>query len=133
MQMAILVLIGLGAGMSSGLFGIGGGVLIVPALVYLLRVPGNVVIGTSLFQVVFVAANVTFLQAIQVGSVDIVLTLLLLAGGVVGAQFGAQMGTKLRGEETRALLGMLVLSVALGLLYDLVRTPENLFAIGPVP
>jgi uncharacterized membrane protein YfcA len=70
---------------------------------------------------------------VQVGSVDIVLTLLLLAGGVVGAPFGAAMGTKLRGEETRALLGLLVLSVALGLLYDLVRTPENLFAIGPVP
>ena len=79
------------------------------------------------------SANVTLLQAVQVGSVDIVLTLLLLAGGVVGAQFGAQMGTKLRGEESRALLGMLVLSVALGLLYGLVRTPENLFAIGPVP
>jgi len=113
--------------------GVGGGFMLVPAMIYLLGMPTSVVIGTSLFQVVFVSANVTLLQAVQVGSVDIVLTLLLLAGGVVGAQFGAQMGTKLRGEETRALLGMLVLSVALGLLYDLVRTPENLFAIGPVP
>jgi hypothetical protein len=74
---------------------------------------------------------VTLLQAVQVGSVDIVLTLLLLLGGVIGAQFGAKMGTRLRGEETRALLGALVLSVALSLLWGMVRTPDDLFAIGP--
>jgi uncharacterized membrane protein YfcA len=83
--------------------------------------------------VVFVTANVTFLQAIQVGSVDVVLTLLLLAGGVAGAQFGAAMGGKLRGEETRALLGALVLSVAAALLWDLLSVPDQLFVIGPVP
>ena len=127
------LLVGFAIGILSAVMGVGGGFMLVPAMIYLLGMPTSVVIGTSLFQVVFVSANVTLLQAVQVGSVDIVLTLLLLAGGVVGAQFGAQMGTKLRGEETRALLGMLVLSVALGLLYDLVRTPENLFAIGPVP
>lgn len=125
--------VGFGIGILSAVMGVGGGFMLVPAMIYLLGMPTSVVIGTSLFQVVFVAANVTLLQAIQVGSVDIVLTLLLLAGGVAGAQFGAAMGTRLRGEETRALLGLLVLSVALGLLYDLVRAPENLFAIGPVP
>lgn len=127
------LLVGFGIGILSAVMGVGGGFMLVPAMIYLLGMPTSVVIGTSLFQVVFVSANVTLLQAVQVGSVDIVLTLLLLAGGVAGAQFGASMGTKLRGEETRALLGLLVLSVALGLLYDLVRTPENLFAIGPVP
>jgi uncharacterized membrane protein YfcA len=81
--------------------------------------------------VVFVTANVTLLQAWQVGSVDIVLTMLLLLGGVIGAQFGAAMGGKLRGEETRALLGLLVLGVALSLLVGLLRTPANLFSIGP--
>ncbi len=127
------LLVGFGIGILSAVMGVGGGFMLVPAMIYLLGMPTSVVIGTSLFQVVFVSANVTLLQALQVGSVDIVLTMLLLAGGVVGAQFGAQMGTKLRGEETRALLGLLVLGVALGLLWDLVRAPENLFSIGPVP
>lgn len=127
------LLVGFGIGILSAVMGVGGGFMLVPAMIYLLGMPTSVVIGTSLFQVVFVAANVTLLQAIQVGSVDIVLTLLLLAGGVAGAQFGAAMGTRLRGEETRALLGLLVLAVALGLLYDLVRAPESLFTVGPVP
>lgn len=127
------LLVGMGIGVLSAVMGVGGGFMLVPAMIYLLGMPTSVVIGTSLFQVVFVSANVTLLQALQVGSVDIVLTMLLLAGGVVGAQFGASMGAKLRGEETRALLGLLVLSVALGLLYNLVRTPESLFTIGPAP
>jgi uncharacterized membrane protein YfcA len=125
------LLVGFFIGVLSAVMGVGGGFMLVPAMIYLLGMPTSVVIGTSLFQVVFVAANVTLLQAWQVGSVDIVLTLLLLAGGVAGAQFGASMGTKLRGEETRALLGLLVLAVALGLAWDLIRAPENLFAIGP--
>lgn len=125
------LLVGFGIGILSAVMGVGGGFMLVPAMIYLLGMPTSVVIGTSLFQVVFVSANVTLLQAWQVGSVDIVLTLLLLAGGVVGAQFGAAMGTKLRGEETRALLGLLVLSVALGLAWDLVREPASLFTIGP--
>lgn len=125
--------IGFGIGILSAVMGVGGGFMLVPAMIYLLGMPTSVVIGTSLFQVVFVSANVTFLQAIQVGSVDIVLTLLLLAGGVAGAQFGAAMGTRLRGEETRALLGALVLAVAGALLWDLLRTPTRLFVIGPVP
>ncbi|WP_137127705.1 sulfite exporter TauE/SafE family protein [Roseomonas sp. HF4] len=124
--------VGFGIGILSAVMGVGGGFMLVPAMIYLLGMPTSVVIGTSLFQVVFVSANVTLLQAIQVGSVDIVLTLLLLAGGVAGAQFGAAMGTKLRGEETRALLGLLVLAVAIGLAWGLVSPPENLFAIGPV-
>jgi uncharacterized membrane protein YfcA len=127
------VLVGFGIGVLSAVMGVGGGFMLVPAMIYLLGMPTAVVIGTSLFQVVFVAANVTLLQAVQTGSVDIVLTLLLLIGGVAGAQFGASMGTRLRGEETRALLGLLVLSVALSLLWGLVVTPDSLFAIGPIP
>jgi uncharacterized membrane protein YfcA len=127
------LLIGFLIGLLSAVMGVGGGFMLVPAMIYLLGMPTAVVIGTSLFQVVFVTANVTFLQAVQVGSVDIVLTMLLLAGGVAGAQFGAAMGGKLRGEETRALLGALVLSVAVALLWDLLRVPEQLFVIGPAP
>jgi uncharacterized membrane protein YfcA len=125
--------IGFAIGILSAVMGVGGGFMLVPAMIYLLGMPTSVVIGTSLFQVVFVAANVTFLQAVQLGSVDIVLTLLLLVGGVAGAQFGAAMGTKLRGEETRALLGALVLAVAGALLWDLLRSPTQLFVIGPAP
>ncbi len=125
------LLAGFFIGVLSAIMGVGGGFMLVPVMIYLLGMPTAVVIGTSLFQVVFVTANVTLLQAVQVGSVDVVLTLLLLLGGVIGAQFGAKMGTKLRGEETRALLGALVLAVALSLLWGLVRRPDAFFVIGP--
>ncbi len=127
------LLVGLSIGMLSAIMGVGGGFMLVPAMIYVLGIPTSVVIGTSLFQVVFVSANVTLLQALQTGAVDIVLVLLLLAGGVAGAQFGAAMGTRLRGEETRALLGLLVLAVAGSLLWELVRTPESPFVIAPLP
>jgi uncharacterized membrane protein YfcA len=125
------MLVGFGIGVLSAIMGVGGGFMLVPAMIYVLGMPTTTTIGTSLFQVTFVSANVTLLQALQTGSVDIVLTLLLLAGGVAGAQFGAAMGTKLRGEETRALLGLLVLSVAARLLWDLLQTPGSLYFLGP--
>lgn len=125
--------IGFAIGFLSAIMGVGGGFMLVPAMIYLLGMPTLTVIGTSLFQVVFVAANVTILQAWQNGTVDVVLTLLLVAGGVAGAQFGAAFGGRLRGEETRALLGALVLAVAAALLWDLLRVPENPFAIGRAP
>ncbi|MFM7420321.1 MAG: sulfite exporter TauE/SafE family protein [Alphaproteobacteria bacterium] len=124
--------IGFGIGVLSAIMGVGGGFMLVPAMIYILGMPTAIVIGTSLFQVVFVSANVTLLQAWQVGSVDIVLTMLLLAGGVAGAQFGAAMGTKLRGEETRALLGLLVLSVAFALAWNLLQTPSRAFTLGTI-
>jgi len=123
---------GIGAfvGVLSALMGVGGGFIMVPAMIYLLGMPTSVVIGTSLFQIVFVTANVTFLQAWQNFTVDIFLALLLLVGGVVGAQFGARLGGKLRGEQLRGLLAVLVLSVALKLLFDLVVTPDDLYSLG---
>ncbi len=124
------VLVGFGIGVLSAVMGVGGGFMLVPAMIYFLGMPTAVVIGTSLFQVVFVAANVTLLQALQLGTVDIVLTMLLLLGGVAGAQFGAAMGARLRGEETRALLGLLVLAVAGSLLWGLLATPAHRFTIG---
>ena len=123
--------VGFAIGVLSAVMGVGGGFMLVPAMIYFLGMPTAVVIGTSLFQVVFVAANVTLLQAAQLGTVDIVLTLLLLVGGVAGAQFGAAMGARLRGEETRALLGLLVLAVAGSLLWGLLREPAHLFTAGP--
>jgi len=125
------LVVGFAIGVLSAVMGVGGGFMLVPAMIYILGMPTAVVIGTSLFQVVCTTASVTLLAAIQLGTVDIVLTLLLLAGGVAGAQFGAAMGGRLRGEETRALLGALVLSVAGALLWDLVSVPERLFTVGP--
>ncbi len=126
------VAIGFGIGFLSAIMGVGGGFILVPAMIYLLGMPTSVVIGTSLFQVVFVTAAVTVLQSVSTQSVDVILSLLLMVGAVAGAQFGASMGSRLRGEETRGLLGLLVLAVAIGLGYTLVRTPEAMFVLEPI-
>jgi uncharacterized membrane protein YfcA len=91
-----------------------------------------VVIGTSLFQVVFVTAAVTVMQSVSTQSVDVILALMLMAGAVAGAQFGAAMGSRLRGEETRGLLGLLVLAVALELGVALFRRPEAMYVVEPL-
>ncbi|MCS6854219.1 MAG: sulfite exporter TauE/SafE family protein, partial [Elioraea sp.] len=126
------VVIGFGIGFLSAIMGVGGGFILVPAMIYLLGMPTGVVIGTSLFQVVFVTAAVTVLQSVSTQSVDIILSLLLMIGAVAGAQFGAAMGSRLRGEEMRGLLGLFVVAVALGLGYTLVRTPEAKFVLEPL-
>ncbi|ESR26416.1 sulfite exporter TauE/SafE family protein [Lutibaculum baratangense] len=127
-----VVLLGVFIGLLVAIMGVGGGFIMVPALIYLLRVPTNVVIGTSLFQIVFVTALTTVLHATVTGTVDVVLALLLMAGGVIGAQFGAYAGQKLRGEQLRALLGLLVLSVCVRLMIDLVVTPDDLYNVSGV-
>ena len=108
-------MLGLGAGIGflAAIMGVGGGFIMVPALIYLLKVPTNVVVGTSLFQIIFVAAFTTIVQSTANQTVDIVLALVLMVGGVAGAQYGARAGQKLRGEQLRALLALLVLAVAL--------------------
>ena len=95
--------------------GVGGGFIMVPAMIYLLRVPTNVVVGTSLFQIVFVTAATTVLHALQNQTVDVVLAVLLMVGGVIGAQFGAVAGERLKGEQLRFLLAALVLLVGCAL------------------
>ena len=131
LYVSILPVIGLGAavGVLAGVMGVGGGFIIVPAMIYLLKVPTNVVIGTSLFQITMVAAFTTIIQASTNQSVDIVLGLVLMVGGVIGAQYGVKVGQKLRGEQLRALLGALVLMVALRLAYNLFVTPANIFTV----
>ena len=103
----------------------------VPAMIYLLRVPTNVVVGTSLFQIIFVTATVTILHSATNQTVDVLLALVLMIGGVIGAQFGARAGQNLKGEQLRALLALMVLAVSLRLLVDLVIEPDELFSIGP--
>ncbi|MBB4301921.1 hypothetical protein GGD81_000945 [Rhodobium orientis] len=125
----VLVLGGL-VGVLASIMGVGGGFIMVPAMIYLLRVPTNIVIGTSLFQIVFVTGFTTISQSAANQTVDVVLALILMVGGVIGAQFGAQVGAKLRGEQLRALLGALVLAVCLRLAFNLVITPEQLYSVG---
>jgi uncharacterized membrane protein YfcA len=122
-------LIGVLVGMLSAVMGVGGGFIVVPAMIYLLRVPTNIVIGTSLFQILFVTALTTVLQATNNYTVDIVLAVLLVLGGVVGAQFGVRMAARMQGEHLRLLLGLLVLAVAMRLLWGLIVTPRDLYSV----
>ena len=123
------LVIGLFVGTLSAIMGVGGGFVIVPAMIYILRMPTNVVVGTSLFQILFVTALTTFLQAAQNQTVDVVLAMMLTVGGVVGAQFGARTGRHVKAEELRALLAMMVVGVCLKLGWDLVVTPSELFVV----
>ena len=128
---AILPLsIGFLVGVLAAIMGVGGGFIMVPAMIYLLGMPTVVVVGTSLFQIIFVTANVTFLQAYANQTVDVVLALLLLTGAVIGAQLGAKAGAKLHGEQLRGLLALMVLGVCGKLLYDLLVTPADLYSLG---
>jgi len=128
---SIIPVLGIGffIGLLSSIMGVGGGFIMVPALIYLLHVPTNVVVGTSLFQITFVTAFTTVMQATTNQSIDIVLAFLLMIGGVIGAQYGARAGQKLRGEQLRLLLALLVLAVALRLAFGLFVRPDNLFSI----
>ena len=122
--------IGFVVGILAAIMGVGGGFFMVPAMIYVLGMPTSVVVGTSLFQIIFVTANVTFLQAYQNQTVDIVLALLLMTGGVVGAQIGTRIGGRLKGEYLRGLLAALVLGVCGKLGFDLVIKPTDLYSIG---
>ncbi|HEX4113671.1 MAG TPA: sulfite exporter TauE/SafE family protein [Stellaceae bacterium] len=121
--------VGFAGGFLSGVLGVGGGFLMVPAMIYLLDMPTALVPGTSLFQIIFVAASVTILQSVENGTVDIVLALILLVGGVIGVRFGTRVGARLKGEYFRVLLGMLVLAAAVKLAADLTITPRDLYSL----
>lgn len=124
------ILIGFVVGILAAIMGVGGGFIMVPAMIYLLGMPTSVVVGTSLFQIIFVTGTVTFLQATENQTVDAILALILLTGGVIGAQIGTRVGTRLRGEQLRILLAVLVLAVCGKLAYDLVVTPSDIFILG---
>ena len=123
------LILGIIVGTLTAVMGIGGGFIMIPAMIYLLRMPTNVVIGTSQFQILFVTAAATILHAASDQTVDIVLAFLLVAGGVIGVQMGVRVGSQMRGEQLRALLAAFVLLVALRLLIGLVRTPEDIYSI----
>ncbi|MCY6382511.1 sulfite exporter TauE/SafE family protein [Hoeflea prorocentri] len=124
-----VIVLGFGIGVLTSIMGVGGGFIMVPAMIYLLRIPTNVVIGTSLFQIIFVTAFTTIVQATTNQSVDVFLAGLLMVAGVIGAQYGVRVGQKLRGEQLRALLALLVLAVGVRLALDLVIQPDELYSV----
>ena len=123
------ILIGVIVGILAALMGIGGGFIIVPAMIYLLGMPTSLVVGTSLFQIIFVAANTTILQASQNQTVDIVLATILLLGSVIGVQVGSRFTNILRGEYLRLILSSIIILVSLKLLIDLITIPSDLFSV----
>ncbi len=122
------IIIGFIVGILSAMMGVGGGFIIIPAMVYILGMPTSVVVGTSLFQIIFVTANSTFFQAYLNQTVDIVLAALMILGGVIGAQIGVRIGAKLKAEYLRGLLAILVLAVCAKIFTDLVLQPNDLFS-----
>ena len=123
------LMIGAFIGLLAAIMGVGGGFLIVPAMIYLLHVPTNVVVGTSQFQIIFVTATTTILNAAGNQSVDVVLALLLMIGGVIGAEIGTAAGERLRGEQLRFFLALIVLAVCVRVGWDLVSAPPDVFSI----
>ncbi|HJS33572.1 MAG TPA: sulfite exporter TauE/SafE family protein [Alphaproteobacteria bacterium] len=121
--------LGLVVGVLSGLMGIGGGFLLVPAMIYLLGMPTSVVVGTSLMQIIFVSSSVTWLQSWSHQTVDAMLALVLIFGAAAGAPLGARLGARLKAEQTRVLMALLIVAVALRLGSNLVLTPAELYSV----
>jgi len=124
------IVIGFFVGLLSAMMGVGGGFIMIPAMVYILGMSTNVVVGTSLFQIIFVTANSTFFQSYLNQTVDIVLASLMIVGGVIGAQIGARLGSKLKAEYLRGILAVLVLIVCAKIFTDMTLEPESLFSLG---
>jgi uncharacterized membrane protein YfcA len=122
--------LGFGVGAMAAIMGVGGGFILIPAMIYLLRMPTNVVVGTSLFQVLIVTSLVVILQSVATQTVDLVLAALLMLGGVVGAQLGARMGAGLKGEQVRGLLGAILIAASVKFLWDILIPPSEPYVLG---
>ena len=122
-------IIGFIVGIFSSIMGVGGGFIIIPAMIYILRMPTNVVVGTSLYQIIFITSFVTILHASTNQSVDIILALILLLGGAIGAQIGVRLSGKLNGAWLRIALSILVLAVGLIMASELIIKPDNVIKI----
>ena len=122
--------LGFAVGALAAIMGVGGGFILIPAMIYLLRMPTNVVVGTSLFQVLVVASLVVIMQSAATQTVDLALAAMLMLGGVIGAQLGARLGAGLKGEHIRAILGALLVAAAAKFLWDLVAQPAEPYVLG---
>lgn len=125
------LVVGAGVGFLAAIMGVGGGFVLVPAMIYLLGMPTRVVVGTSLFQIIFVTSFTTIMHAINSQTVDMLLALLLIFGGVIGAQIGARVSTRLNAEQMRIMLAALVLAVCFKIALELLLRPSELFSIMP--
>lgn len=123
------LVVGVSVGVLAAIMGVGGGFVMVPAMIYILGMPTKVVVGTSLFQIIFVTAFTTLLHATTNYTVDVALAVLLLVGGVIGAQIGTMIGTRMKAEQLRIWLAMMVLAVCGKLALDLLLTPSELYSI----
>lgn len=123
------LLVGLGSGMMVSLMGIGGGFVMIPAMIYILNMPSTMVVGTSLFQIIFITAHVTFMHALTTHAVDITLAFMLVLGAVIGAQIGSQLSTRISAVHLRGLLAATVLAVAIRLAYGLFITPDDIYTV----
>ncbi|WP_428547068.1 sulfite exporter TauE/SafE family protein [Profundibacter sp.] len=123
-------IVGIFVGVLAAIMGVGGGFVMVPAMIYLIGMPTKVVIGTSLYQIIFVTAFTTLMHATTNFTVDIVLAVLLLVGGVIGAQIGTRIGVKMKAEQLRILLALMVLTVCGKLAFDLLLQPGEIYSLG---
>ena len=119
----------IGIGILVSLMGIGGGFMMIPAMIYILRMPSAVVVGTSLFQIIFIASNATFLQAITNNSVDIVLAFLMIISSSIGAQMGTRAGYKVDADNMRSFLALIIFMVCLKMFFSLFTAPEALYTV----
>ena len=123
------IILSFGIGVLVALMGIGGGFLMIPAMIYILKMPSHLVVGTSLFQIVFIASNATFLQAATNNNVDIVLAGMMIISSAIGAQFGTRVGYKVDANATRSILAIMLLGICTKMLFSLLATPENLYSL----
>ncbi len=128
LSLVLPLILGIFVGILAAIMGVGGGFIMVPVMVYLLRMPMHVVVGTSLFQILFTCINVTFMQAVTNHTVDLTLAIILLVGSTIGAQFGARLSRKLKGDQLKIILASVVLIVMLQMLLGLVIPPEIMLA-----
>lgn len=125
----IPITLSIGIGILVALMGVGGGFLMIPAMIYILRMPSSVVVGTSLFQIIFIASNTTFLQALSNHTVDVVLAFLMVISSSIGAQIGTRAGYKLDADKMRIFLSLLLLGVCSKMFLNLFTTPLNLYVV----
>lgn len=129
MSLIMPIIIGFIAGIMVSLMGIGGGFVMIPAMIYLLKMPTTIVVGTSLFQIIFITSAVTIMHSVSTQSVDMVLASILIVGGVIGAQIGSKIGMKIKAENLRFFLSIIILAVCIRLAFGLLMEPANLFSI----
>jgi len=128
-SVVVPITLSIGIGVLVALMGIGGGFIMIPAMIYILRMPSAVVVGTSLFQIIFIACNTTFLQAVTNNTVDIVLAFLMIISSSIGAQIGNRSGTKVDADSLRSFLALLLFAVCFKMFFSLFTSPESLYLI----